>query len=263
MQKHHIKPNSGFTLVELAIVLVIIGLIIGGVLVGQDMIKSAEIRATISQWERYNTALNTFRDKFGGIPGDLRNATNFGFHDRTSATVGATTGDGNGLLEDCAATAGTLIGCENAVFFDDLATAQMIQEEIAADAGLLTANHAAAGTIAGTLPEAEFGGNNFWSVYSLNGQNWFHVSGMDITGAGPTTVDTVEPIEAFNIDNKIDDGIPNSGLARAATDRATEDDASSADGAGDCLAAVDAYNTNEDNAGESTSQNCQMMIRMN
>ena len=61
----------GFTLIELSIVLVIIGLIVGGVLTGQDLIKAAEIRATVGQYEKYNTAVNTFRTKYNGIPGDL------------------------------------------------------------------------------------------------------------------------------------------------------------------------------------------------
>ncbi|MEJ0009639.1 MAG: prepilin-type N-terminal cleavage/methylation domain-containing protein [Alphaproteobacteria bacterium] len=64
--------QRGFTLVELAIVLVIIGLLVGGGLVGQDLIKSAQINATVSDLQSYTDAAMTFRDKYGGIPGDLR-----------------------------------------------------------------------------------------------------------------------------------------------------------------------------------------------
>ena len=75
------RTNSGFTLIELSIVLVIIGLIVGGVLVGQELIRAAGIRATISQVEQYQTAANTFFDKFGALPGDITPAavTAFGF----------------------------------------------------------------------------------------------------------------------------------------------------------------------------------------
>src|ERR1035441_6191452 len=82
----------------MAIVFVIIGLIVGGVLVGQALIRAAGVRATISQIEKYNTAVNTFRDKYGGLPGDL-NATLAAQFELTprAGTVGL--GDGNGVIE--------------------------------------------------------------------------------------------------------------------------------------------------------------------
>src|ERR1017187_6530961 len=93
--------QSGFTLIEMAIVLVIIGLIVGAVLVGQDLIRAAEVRATISQIEKYNTAVNTFRGKFNALPGDIAASlvTQLGF---TVTPVRAGTGgqgDGNGVIE--------------------------------------------------------------------------------------------------------------------------------------------------------------------
>src|SRR6202167_3238935 len=93
--------QSGFTLIELSIVLVIIGLIVGGVLVGQDLIRAAEIRATISQIEKYNTAVNTFRGKFNAIPGDMNlvTATTFGFSSGGTRSSTAGQGDGNGVLD--------------------------------------------------------------------------------------------------------------------------------------------------------------------
>src|SRR5665213_3308988 len=75
------KIVAAFTLIELSIVLVIIGLIVGGILVGQDLIKAAEVRAQISQIEKYSSAVNTFRAKFAAIPGDMAliTANQFGF----------------------------------------------------------------------------------------------------------------------------------------------------------------------------------------
>ena len=96
--------KSGFTLVELAIVLVIIGLIIGGVLVGQDLIKAAEIRSSTTQIEKYNTAATAFRTKYDGFPGDLASAraSSFGMQAR-AGTDGL--GDGDGVLENGATSA--------------------------------------------------------------------------------------------------------------------------------------------------------------
>src|SRR5579884_1113289 len=100
--------NSGFTLIELSIVLVIIGLITGGILTGRDLIDAAAQRAQISQIQKYNVALRTFQGKYGGFPGDLaiNLATKFGF---TVTNCGGTTGqrDGNGLIDGYWGGAGT------------------------------------------------------------------------------------------------------------------------------------------------------------
>src|SRR5271170_5107299 len=90
--------SGGFTLVELSIVLVIVGLITGGVLVGQDLISAAATRAQISQIEKYQTAVNTFRGKYGYLPGDIPApyATQFGFVAK-GANLGQ--GDGSGIIQ--------------------------------------------------------------------------------------------------------------------------------------------------------------------
>lgn len=65
------KRQSGFTLVEIAIVLVIIGLLLGGVLKGQEMIANAKYKNLLSDVKAYQAAYYTFQDKYGGVPGDL------------------------------------------------------------------------------------------------------------------------------------------------------------------------------------------------
>ena len=70
---------AGFTMIELSIVLTIIGLIIGGVMVGRDLIHAAMIRKTITQKERFEAAASTFMAEYNYLPGDLPNAANFGF----------------------------------------------------------------------------------------------------------------------------------------------------------------------------------------
>ena len=80
------SDRKGFTLIELSIVLVIIGLIVGGVLVGQDLIRAAEMRAIHGDWTKFETARQTFRLKYNCIPGDCANAATLGL---------GTNGDGN------------------------------------------------------------------------------------------------------------------------------------------------------------------------
>jgi prepilin-type N-terminal cleavage/methylation domain-containing protein len=81
--------QQGFTLVEIAIVLVIIGLLLGGVLKGQEMIKSAKVKAQMQQLDGISAAFNTYQDKYGAIPGDDSNA-------RRNTGQRVTNGDGNG-----------------------------------------------------------------------------------------------------------------------------------------------------------------------
>jgi prepilin-type N-terminal cleavage/methylation domain-containing protein len=89
---------EGFTLIEMSIVLVIIGLIVGSVLVGQDLVRSAALNAPIAQIDKLQTAMLTFRGKYDALPGDIADpaASNFGFAARG---IYAGEGDGNGLIE--------------------------------------------------------------------------------------------------------------------------------------------------------------------
>lgn len=69
--------QKGFTLVELAIVLTILGLLAGGILAGQVLIHSAELRSVLKESEQYQVAVNSFKEKYFGLPGDIANATQF------------------------------------------------------------------------------------------------------------------------------------------------------------------------------------------
>ena len=71
--------KSAFTLVELSIVLVIIGFITGGILLGKDLIHSAEIRSQVSQLQRFDSAVTTFKLKYGYLPRDISNADAIAF----------------------------------------------------------------------------------------------------------------------------------------------------------------------------------------
>lgn len=67
---HLTKNNRGFTLVELSIVLVIIGLLIGGILVAQSLIGTAKVAATVSQLQQFDAGVMSFKEKYRNLPGD-------------------------------------------------------------------------------------------------------------------------------------------------------------------------------------------------
>jgi prepilin-type N-terminal cleavage/methylation domain-containing protein len=68
------SAQSGFTLVEIAIVLVIIGLLLGGILKGQEMITQAKIKNIVNDFNGITAAMNSYQDRYRAIPGDDRNA---------------------------------------------------------------------------------------------------------------------------------------------------------------------------------------------
>lgn len=72
------SQRNAFSLVELSIVLVILGLLVGGILAGQSLIRASELRAVTSEQARIVTAIQAFRDKYFALPGDMRNASTSG-----------------------------------------------------------------------------------------------------------------------------------------------------------------------------------------
>jgi len=87
------KQQAGFTLVEIAIVLVIIGLLLGGVLKGQELIESAKVKNIAQDMRSISVAVLTYQDKYRALPGDDTGAV---------ARWGNGTcqpGNGNGLIE--------------------------------------------------------------------------------------------------------------------------------------------------------------------
>jgi prepilin-type N-terminal cleavage/methylation domain-containing protein len=70
-------PSRGFSLVELSIVLVILGLLVGGVLSGQSLIRASELRKVTTEYTSIVAAVGSFREKYLYLPGDFPNASQF------------------------------------------------------------------------------------------------------------------------------------------------------------------------------------------
>src|SRR5580765_674608 len=88
--------QDGFTLVEIAIVLVIIGLLLGGILKGQEMITQAKIKNVIADMTGISAAMYGYQDRYRALPGDDKNAgTAGGGTGRWGAVTASGNGDGN------------------------------------------------------------------------------------------------------------------------------------------------------------------------
>jgi prepilin-type N-terminal cleavage/methylation domain-containing protein len=213
--------HDGFTLIELSIVLVIVGLIAGGVLVGRDLIAAAAIRAQITQIQQLQTAVSTFRTKYNAIPGDLpaSDADQLGMVTR-DGTAGH--GDGNGFLDSCGGSSGNLFGCETALIWADLSSAGLIGGTYAAtptDAVIPVA----AGAQDSYFPAAKVGTGNSVAAFSAqppSTNEWckknvcfalVHINSIDATGQFSLSR-ALTPNQAYAIDTKLDDGLPHAGV---------------------------------------------------
>lgn len=111
--------QNGFTLVELAIALMVIGLLIGGVLKGQELIENARVTATIRNLKAYDAAVMVFRNTYNAWPGDIRRPERI---PNCTATPCSTPGNGNGSY-----FGGSDPAVEPFNFFPHLTKAGMIQ----------------------------------------------------------------------------------------------------------------------------------------
>ena len=112
------KSQKGFTLVEIAIVLVIIGLLLGGILKGQEMITQAKIKNVIADITGVSAAMYGYQDRYRALPGDDKGAG------RWTAAPAATPGNGNGVVEGAYASANA--ADESRLFWDHLRRAGFV-----------------------------------------------------------------------------------------------------------------------------------------
>lgn len=239
MTKLH--TQKGFTLVELAIVMTIIGLLIGGILKGQELMENARVTATIAQVKAYEAATTTFRDSFSALPGDMANAqqrlpncNNV----RCNPTAGAATSgdsivglaaalsDAVNVSQASAGNGGLMAApqMETVLFWLHLLKADLISG--VSDAALNAASAAAWGE---THPAGKIGGG----FRVANGDGTVGAGNPSVLPTGPAGltlilagsptvalgtgggVQPMIPAKAAQIDRKMDDGNSRTGFVQA------------------------------------------------
>jgi prepilin-type N-terminal cleavage/methylation domain-containing protein len=227
------KHSSGFTLLELSVVLTIIALIAGGIMTGQNLVRQSELRSLTNDMQRYHAAFVAFRDQYDALPGDFSSATSFWGPaaggcavPMTALSSGTTTCDGNGDgFIGSLASPGTRHEWFRA--WQHLANAKLIEGSYTGT----SASAASADTVVGVnVPETGISGVGFTVMYfvqTTDNGSWFgdpNYGNFFSIGASSTTVETrtpfLSPKEAFLIDQKFDDGLASSGtlLSRNSTD---------------------------------------------
>jgi len=223
------RKESGFTLVELAISLMIIGLLIGAVLKGQELIENARSAAWTKQINSYITAYNSFRNTYAAIPGDMIDAQT---RLPSCSADPCVNGDGDRMLSPITntnltvpTTAMALTG-EKRNFWIHLTKAGLING-VDTTTALGTAfvkfgKELPAGqtTSTGFTTDGMYDGNFFGVL--IKGGNY-----IDISGAFGTdqTIMALTPSAALYIDTKLDDGLPSTGNIMAGGNYAAASDA--------------------------------------
>jgi prepilin-type N-terminal cleavage/methylation domain-containing protein len=223
----HARANeAGFTLVELAIVMIIIGLLIGGILKGQELIGNARIKSTISQLKGVEAATSSFRDAYNAMPGDMA-TPNTRLPNCLAAPCNAG-GNGDGQVVSPFTGAPT---AEGQGFFVQLSAANLLTGIVptVGAGGLVWGANLPVSPIGGGLQVGFFVGNA-----PLSNQQGPAIAGNVAAGhylalhnapaAGMPAAGTMSATAAARIDRAIDDGVPNTGIVLAA-------------GAGACAAA--------------------------
>ncbi len=209
--------TKGFTLVELAIVMVVIGLLIGGILKGSELITTAKVNRTIKDLKGYESALVLFRDKYNGLPGDLMYAT--ARIPDCNTQNHCTNGDGNGII-----AASDWVDSDLTTWGTRLAT---LPGPIPREATQLWKHLSLGNIISGVDPSAnpgtpEWGRSHpsspFGGGYEMYFDGWTTIGGnqniIRLSRVGIFTgpwQNLLSPSITAMIDRKIDDGNPNTG----------------------------------------------------
>ncbi len=183
--------KNGFTLIELSIVLVIIGLIVGGIIGGKSLISAAAQQSLIRQAKAYKSTIRTFQDQYDAKPGDMIDATDYW----PAATIN---GDGNGGISW---NATVFFRRERLLVWQHLALADILND---AAEGIISGNTVYPGR---NTPLIDGFDNGYMEYYHL-GQYQMEKEAF-LTNAIMTSND------AYSLDKKLDDKKAGTGKIKA------------------------------------------------
>lgn len=212
------RSRVAFTMVEISLVLVIVGLLIGSISVGRSMLRSSQLQSIAKEHTLFVVAISSFKEIYGSIPGDMTNATDYwgiaagitgnNLTCRNAQSTDAKTCNGDGDLR-----IRTIItqGPESMRFWQHLNNAGLIS-------GKYTGAYYSEGMNASNSPSGKLP-NSLWGTYDYVTQSSSPVGFFDGVynntlwiGGYDSTATASAPImnggEMWNLDVKVDDGMP-------------------------------------------------------
>ncbi len=206
--------QRGFSLIELSIVLVILGLLVGGILAGQSLIRASELRGILRQQAAYTTAMHAFKDKYFAMAGDFVNATAFWGRvgGGTTQCANATTNSDTGLPTCNGNGDGSILSHEMFRVWEHLAAAGLIE-------GSFTGISDPAGGSSMHTPGLNCPAspaNGGWTIsdrdQALTSAYFIVPYGNALMVGAPSATTTYKSLmtteEGWNLDTKSDDGKP-------------------------------------------------------
>ena len=226
-----IASKNGFTLVEMSIVIVIIAIIISAVSIGSSLTKNANLRTIISEYNYYQEAIFAFNHQYGYLPGDIPIASNIWSNCDSTGSNNSNycNGNGDGYIEITNSTGGTgpfgnsaSILAEGKMAWRHLTLAKMIKGNYD---GVISSSWSV--NSLNTYPQSSYTGliwtfdnSNQYSasIYTpANGGvgNSLSLIGYNNNGGSQNYAPALTPTDSYNLDNKIDDGLPSNGFVAA------------------------------------------------
>jgi prepilin-type N-terminal cleavage/methylation domain-containing protein len=210
------KRTDAFSLIELSIVLVILGLLTGGILAGKSLIRASELRSVLTQKNNFHTAVLSFRDKYFALPGDIANAT--AFWGAASGTTGRDAACRNALPND---TSKTCNGGGNGMIDNQggaINEQQLIWNHLA-NAGLIEGSYGTPLSIDARAPSSEWA--SCYTDRGMYGRGYANMLMLAQKDSGSSSMcfmrlgAAIMGNEAWNLDQKSDDGKPGTGKMTA------------------------------------------------
>ncbi len=214
--QHH-RGGKGFSLIELAVVMTIIALILGVIVIGRSMSRSAQLQGVLGDIERFQQAIYNFRTTYSALPGDMSNATAIWGTDpsgcpasNTTPRVGTCNGNGDDKINLNLAN-----GNETSRAWQQLANAGLIEGRYSGAPGPISTFDVQPGN---NVPKSPLPEGIYYIDYIAGGSAYHYpMVSHEITFAAknPSTGMPDQPVisgeEAFAVDQKLDDGLPGMG----------------------------------------------------